>query len=94
MKTYIARNGNKQYKPSLSWITEAQENSEGFCLACGAEHGYVEPDVRKYHCTDCGAHKVYGAEELLLMGLYYSDQGTPDNRTSHDYGDGRSQCAE
>ena len=94
MKTYIARNGNKQYKPSLSWLLGAQENSEGFCLACGAEHDCVEPDARKYHCTDCGAHKVYGAEELLLMGLYYSDQGVPDNRSSHEYGDSRTQHAE
>jgi len=39
----------------------------GFCLACGAEHDGVEPDARRYACDECGAHKVYGAEELLLM---------------------------
>jgi hypothetical protein len=91
--TYTARNGNKQYKPALSWLLAATETSEGFCLACGAEHGCVEPDARKYHCTDCGAHKVYGAEELMLMNLYYSDQGEPDNRTSHDYGDPSTQVS-
>jgi hypothetical protein len=39
----------------------------GFCLACGAEHDGVEPDARRYRCTECGLHKVYGAEELLMM---------------------------
>lgn len=73
MKKYKARNGNVQYKPALSWLLNATENSEGFCLACGADHGGVEPDARKYHCTDCGKHKVYGAEELMLMNLYYHD---------------------
>lgn len=38
----------------------------GFCIACGHEHGGVEPDARKYPCESCGERKVYGAEELLL----------------------------
>ena len=80
--TYKAKNGNTQYKPALSWLLNAAENGEGFCVACGSEHDCVEPDARKYHCTDCGAHKVYGAEELMLMGLYRSDEGKPENRTS------------
>jgi len=73
MKTYTAKNGNEQFMPSQGWLTRAIEGDEnaGFCLACGAEHGCVEPDARKYHCTDCGAHKVYGAEELMLMGLFH-----------------------
>jgi hypothetical protein len=71
MRQYLARNGNKQYKQSFERLTEATESMEGFCLACGEEHASVEPDARKYHCTCCGAHKVYGAEELLLMGLYH-----------------------
>lgn len=40
----------------------------GFCRACGAEQYGVEPDARRYPCPDCGAHEVYGAEELLVMG--------------------------
>lgn len=90
---YQARNGNQQWKPSLSWLmgqVESDANS-GFCLACGDDADGVEPDARKYQCHACGAHKVYGAEELILMGLYYSDQGRPDNRTSHDYSDPRTQ---
>ncbi len=41
----------------------------GFCRVCGAEHCGVEPDARKYPCEDCGAREVYGAEELLIMGV-------------------------
>ena len=39
----------------------------GFCLACGADAEGVEPDARRYECEDCGAHKVFGAEEVLMM---------------------------
>jgi hypothetical protein len=39
----------------------------GFCLWCGAETQGVEPDAREYECDSCQAHKVYGAEELLIM---------------------------
>jgi hypothetical protein len=39
----------------------------GFCIACGADAEGVEPDARQYECEACGAHAVYGAEELLLM---------------------------
>jgi hypothetical protein len=38
----------------------------GFCLTCGAEAHSVEPDARGYPCESCGAHQVYGAEELML----------------------------
>ena len=50
-------------------IMEAAEADDnlGFCLACGAEAYGVVPDARKYECEECGAHKVYGAEELVLM---------------------------
>lgn len=47
----------------------ATENYIGFCLACGEERECTEPDACKYPCESCGARKVYGAEELLLMGL-------------------------
>ena len=59
----------KRKKISLDRIMEAIEsdNHMGFCLACGAEAYGVEPDARNYTCESCGADKVYGAEELLLM---------------------------
>jgi hypothetical protein len=40
----------------------------GFCLECGADCEGIEPDARKYHCQECHANRVYGIEELMLMG--------------------------
>jgi len=73
MRTYKARNGNIQYKPSFKQLERiiASDNATGFCLACGAENDEVEPDACKYSCESCHAHKVYGAEQLVLMNLYY-----------------------
>ena len=42
------------------------DDNLGFCIACGAEVGSVEPDARKYECESCGEHAVYGAQELLF----------------------------
>jgi ribosomal protein L37E len=91
MRKYKAKNGNIQYKPNLDDLMRECENdnNSGYCLACGEQAFGIEPDARKYQCESCGMPKVYGSQELLLMGLYYSDQGIPDNRTSHDYGDPR-----
>jgi hypothetical protein len=58
---------------TLERVMEAVErynttlDNPGFCLACGADADGVEPDARGYECEICGAAKVYGAEELLLM---------------------------
>lgn len=71
MKAYTAKNGKQQFKPSFKWIEANSEDNVGFCLACGQEADGVEPDARKYICAACGAPKVYGAEELGLMGLYH-----------------------
>ena len=56
---------------SLDEIMSAVESGDyvGFCLACGDETSGVEPDAREYECESCGAKKVYGAEELLIMGV-------------------------
>lgn len=56
-------------KISLDQLLEAVQSGDdmGFCLACGAEAYGVEPDARQYECEECGKHKVYGAEELLMM---------------------------
>ena len=42
------------------------DDNRGFCVRCGAEAYGVEPDARKYECESCGAHSVYGAEELVM----------------------------
>lgn len=52
------------------------DNQTGFCIACGAEQDGCEPDARKYECESCGENRVYGLEELLLMGFIIT---TPDN---------------
>ena len=58
-------------KVSLDQIMECVELDDniGICLACGEEQYGVEPDARRYDCESCGAHRVYGAQELLIMGV-------------------------
>lgn len=71
MKTYQSRGGKTQYKPSLEEAEAMDREGYGFCLACGNDCQPAEPDARKYVCDACGAEKVYGASELILMGLCY-----------------------
>ena len=47
---------------------EGSNDYEGRCLACGETAYGVEPDARKYECECCGEPRVYGLEELLMMG--------------------------
>jgi hypothetical protein len=54
---------------TLARIEEASDLQCGFCLACGAMRENCEPDARKYRCDDCRQNQVYGAEEIVLMGL-------------------------
>lgn len=49
------------------------EECAGFCLACGNEAYGKEPDACKDVCEDCGEARVYGAAELILMGLFYNE---------------------
>lgn len=44
-------------------------DNPGFCVACGCEQGGCEPDARRYLCETCGQRQVYGADELLIMGV-------------------------
>lgn len=59
-------------KPQIDELMEAVEADDnlGFCLSCGEEAFGVEPDARRYKCECCGKYSVYGAEELLVAGLY------------------------
>jgi hypothetical protein len=70
-KQYKAKCGAVQWKPSLRWADKSNDRNEGFCLACGQVAYQVESDARKYECECCGAAKVYGGEELALMGLVF-----------------------
>jgi hypothetical protein len=47
-------------------LSMIEADNPGFCLACGADADGVEPDARRYTRECCGAHQVYGVEELLL----------------------------
>ena len=40
----------------------------GFCIKCGEERPYTEPDARHYPCESCCSLEVYGASELIIMG--------------------------
>lgn len=41
----------------------------GFCLACGEEVEACEPDAGPITCPSCGAKRVYGAEQIAIMGF-------------------------
>lgn len=71
-KPYLTKAGVTQYKPvvSIAVLNKIiEEGNKGFCLACGKTVTGVEPDARRYTCESCKAEKVYGFEELLVMGL-------------------------
>jgi Zn finger protein HypA/HybF involved in hydrogenase expression len=79
-KQYRARNGALQYKPAQGLLIDLIESGEpqGFCLACAEVIDEIEPDARATDCPNCAAAKVYGAEELLLMGLYFDEDREAD----------------
>ncbi len=57
--------------PTLKQLEEALPvGTIGFCLVCGTEADGVEPDARHYDCLECEQPQVYGAAEILLMGLF------------------------
>jgi hypothetical protein len=69
MSFEAARDALKAKKVTLEQVVEAIESQEyaGFCLACGSQADGVEPDAERYRCEACGAHLVYGAEQILIM---------------------------
>ena len=44
-------------------------DNPGFCMACGHEHDGCEPDMQRGRCESCGASRVYGAEQLVIMAM-------------------------
>jgi Zn finger protein HypA/HybF involved in hydrogenase expression len=68
---YTSRSGEKLFKPSIENVMALSHLGQGFCLACADSVDNVEPDASKIVCPSCDARKVYGAEELALMGLTY-----------------------
>ena len=55
----------------IDQVMEAVEADDGtgFCLACGDQASGCEPDARGYTCDSCGEKRVFGAMEVLLMGV-------------------------
>ena len=67
----VARGKSILSAMDLDEVQYAIEESMGFCIACGEESTEcVEPDARRYQCDTCGERAVYGAEELLMMGVF------------------------
>ena len=71
VQQYMTRAGTKQYRPSLQMAMILNGQGQGFCLACAHEQEGVEPDAVRYTCESCSAPKVYGAEQIVLMGLTF-----------------------
>ena len=68
---YTTKTGKQYFKPTIEECMAANDgvNSPGFCLACGEFCDGVEPYACRYECDCCGEEKVYGIEQLVLMGL-------------------------
>ena len=57
------------FKMSADEYDMMKEESGGYCLDCLTEASGVEPDAREYTCEECSEPRVFGIEELLMMGL-------------------------
>jgi hypothetical protein len=66
----MANPNRKNITLTIDELRDADENQEGFCTACGFRRECCEPDARNYECDACGAHQVFGAQELILAGSY------------------------
>ena len=63
----LALSANENLNNGLAIDGEPAENM-GMCIACGEFCDNVEPDARRYECYFCGRPKVFGLEELFLIG--------------------------
>lgn len=72
-KSVTTKSGKTLYVPMFDSPDEIHElifndNTQGFCIACGEDAYGVEPDARRYECESCGENKVYGLEEIVMRG--------------------------
>jgi len=57
-------------KVTFEEFAEARDNYQGYCLECKEfTRDCTEPDAREYDCPVCEGNRVYGAEELIYLGL-------------------------
>jgi len=59
----------------LARIERGMEDNLGFCLSCGKSQEGCEPDASKYTCESCGEDRVYGAEQLFVIGRVRMPKG-------------------
>jgi hypothetical protein len=87
-KPYLTKSGRMLNKPAAGWLTMViNEGSDtGFCLACAEDTDGIEPDAGACLCPQCGEAKLYGAEELLLMGLYFDEDLEPEITAARNAG--------
>ena len=75
MKELIGKQTGKKYVvQSIDTLMESAETdgTTGYCIFCGSEADGIEPDAGKCECAECGRDGVYGAEELILRGIYHN----------------------
>ena len=54
---------------TLTQIVEADAAECGLCLNCGAQLDCCAPGARASRCETCKQNHVYGAGEIMAMGL-------------------------
>ena len=59
---------------TLEELQQADDWSEGFCLACRASRDGCESDALAYECDECGKHAVYGPNWIAIAGLYKAEE--------------------
>jgi len=67
VESYKTKSGLTRFRPVIE--SRSEMTDAGLCIACGVEAQNVEPDAKQYVCEDCGENKVYGLEELVIMGI-------------------------
>lgn len=68
-KTYIVQSSDVLIDAVRSGI------NVGFCIRCGDDMFHVEPDTHAAPCPFCKHPTgMYGAEQLILLNLYYTDE--------------------
>ena len=77
MKTQslVTKSGKRVFRPILTTQEFRESEDSGFCIACGETVYGVEPDARRHECESCGENRVYGLEELLIMGAMKIEGG-------------------
>lgn len=59
----------KTIKLSEDTYNYMRDEYQGICLKCHSHQDQCEPDAENYSCAECGAFRVMGIENALIMGL-------------------------